>query len=122
MVCGVLGVPACGDSITGGGGRLAGGTRRVPRAGFRARFLESCFFVSARAREDRLQTLFQCGFRRYSCIVLLGHFPGLKGHSPGEWDIFRAQSTALKSYPQVSLFLGRYVFWCSRKIDWKYVG
>jgi hypothetical protein len=122
MVCGALSVPACGDSITGGGAGLPGEPEGCPALVFARGFLNLVSSVSARAREERPQTLYWCGFRRVIGGGLLGHFPGLKGHSPGEWDIFRAQSTALKSYPQVSLFLGRYHFQRSRKNDREYVG
>ena len=123
-VLGNLAPPLAGAGVLpGGGAGEAGGTPKgCPSAGGFARgFLNLVSSVSARAREGWPETLCWCGFRLVSGSGLLGHFPGLKGRSPGEWDIYRAQSTALKSYPQPSLFLGRYDFGRSEKNDWEYV-
>jgi hypothetical protein len=100
---------------------LPGEPEGCPALGFARGFLFLVSFVSARAREGRPQTLYWCGFRRISDGALLGHFPGLLGHFPGEWDIFRALSTVIESYPQVGLFLGRYDFRRNGKFDCEYV-
>ncbi|KAF0190347.1 MAG: hypothetical protein FD165_2771 [Gammaproteobacteria bacterium] len=101
---------------------MPGEPEGCPALVFARGFLILVSSVSARAREDRPLTLCWHGFRRFYGGALLGHFPGLKGHLPGEWDIFRVLSTALESYPQVGLFLGRYDFRCSEKFDFGYVG
>lgn len=83
MVCGALGVPACGDSITGGGAGLPGEPEGCPALVFARGFLILVSFVSAHAREGRPQTPYWCGFQRFLRVVLFLHFPGSILHFPG---------------------------------------
>ena len=78
-----LSVPACGDSITGGGAGLPGEPEGCPALVFARGFLFLVSFVSARAREDRQQTLCWCGFQRFLPVGLFLHFPGSILHFPG---------------------------------------
>ena len=98
MVCGALGVPACGDSITGGGAGLPGEPEGCPALVFARGFLILVSSVSARAREGWPQSLYWRGFRSVADTRLFLHFPGAILHFPGESYIFRAQFTA---HPEV---------------------
>ncbi len=92
----------CGGLDEGRGSRLAGGTRRVPRAVFRARFSDSCFIVSARAREGLTAMPVFTGLPKDllapSIPTFSGRYPTFSGlvlHFPG------AIHRWTKKYPQL---------------------
>ena len=76
MVCGVLGVPACGDSITGGGAGLPGEPEGCPALVFARGFLILVStFPRARARTCRKR----CAGAAFGGFLAACY-----------WDIFRA--------------------------------
>lgn len=109
--------PACGGLDTWRGSRLAGGTRRVPRAGL-PRAVSCILFLCFRARArgtSRKDLLARVSWVFASAAIgtfsgLEGTFSGLVGHFPG------AIHKPAKSYPQTWFFATKTLVIVAKKV------